>query len=244
MRTGKMTRFIPKLTSCVFAAICCTFLSQHCQAQVVQLPVVHNFSYTGGAIVPDAGTAYLGGNMHSGSGSVSRGGGPWNQNRAFGSTTGASHMSASVQVIDLAAMDEAILNANVPAKVIANNNRTLPVSEQAAADQARKFLTNYSKMNTAREGDPSYRNLNPAQGLAKPEAVDPSLAEANVRYYLKMGQEAETAHRIQSARVYYKMAVEAMTPELMERYQRVLEQREKAEKEKAKAAKDAARKQF
>ncbi len=141
-------------------------------------------------------------------------------------------------------MDEAILNANVPAKVIANNNRTLPISEQAAADQARKFLTNYSKMNTARNGDPSYRNLEPPQGLAKPEAVDPSLAESNVRYYLRMGQEAELAHRIQSARVYYKMAVEAMTPELMDRYQQVLERREKAEKEKAKAAKDAARKQF
>lgn len=238
-----MTRFIPTLTFCVFAAIYGTFLSQHCHAQVVQLPVVHNFSYTGGGLVPDAGTGYLGGNMRSSSGSVSRGG-PLNQNRVFGSSTSASHLSASVQVIDLAAMDEAILNANVPAKVIANNNRTLPVSDQAAADQARKFLTNYSKMNTARIGDPSYRNLDPAQGLAKPEAVDPSLAEANVRYYLKMGQEAEMAHRIQSARVYYKMAVEAMTPELMERYQRVLEQREKAEKEKAKAAKDAARKQF
>lgn len=216
------------------------------RAQVVQLPAIQQFSMSGGATIPDGGTAYLGGNSYSSTGSVSRGFSPFNQNRAFGASSGMSSMSATVQIIDLAAMDEAILNSNVPSRVIAQKNRSLAVSDSAAsdADKARKFLSSYSSIKTAREGDPSYRDYPSALGGSgsKPPAVDPSLAESNVRHYLKMGMEAEAANRIQSARVYYKLAIESMTPELMERYQRVLAEREKAEKEKA--AKALGRKQF
>ncbi len=215
-------------------------------AQVVQLPVIQQFSVSGGATIPDGGTAYIGGNAYSSSGSVSRGFSPFNQNRTFGANSGMSSMSATVQIIDLAAMDEAILNSNVPSRVIAQNKRSLAVSDSATseADKARKFLSSYSKIDTAKSGDPSYRDYPPALGGtgSKPPAVDPSLAESNVRHYLKMGMEAEAANRIQSARVYYKLAIESMTPELMERYQRVLAEREKAEKEKA--AKALGRRQF
>lgn len=238
-----MTRTTVKLQF-LFASALLAATTSNALAQVVQLPVVHEFSYTGGAIVPDGGTAYLGGNMHSASGSVSRGFGPGNQNRAFGGSVGGSSISASVQVIDLAALDEAILNSNVPSRVIAQSNKKLAVSDEAAADNARQFLSSYPKMTAAKTGGPSYRDFQPALGGAtKPEKVDASLAESNVRYYLQLGQEAEAAHRIQSARVYYKLAIDSMTPELVERYQRVLAEREKAEKEKAQA-KGASRKQF
>jgi hypothetical protein len=236
MINHKLLRLLSPL-AILFASVCAT-----CEAQVVQLPAFRQFSYSGGALVPDAGTGYLAGNSYSSSGSVGRGGIPGN--RAFGAASGAGHMSASVQIIDLDALDQAILNSSVPSSAISQANRMLPVSDAAAAEQARKFLSSYPTIHTARNGDPSYRDLKSTLGNStKPEPVDASLAESNVRYYLKKGQEAETANRIQSARVYYKMALEAMTPELMERYHKVLADREKAEKDK-KVAKDADRKQF
>jgi hypothetical protein len=218
-------------------------VSSTCEAQVVQLPVFRQFSYSGGALVPDAGTGYLAGNSYSSTGSVSRGGIPGN--RAFGGVVGTSSVTASVQVIDLDALDQAILNSSVPSRLVGQSARMLPISDAAAADQARKFLSSYPTSKTARHGDPSYRDLKSTLGNStKPEPIDASLAESNVRYYLKMGQEAEAVNRIQSARVYYKMALEAMTPELMDRYNKVLADRQQAEKEKQKALKDADRRQF
>ena len=58
--------------------------------------------------------------------------------------------------------------------------------------------------------------------------VHTSLAEADVRFYLKMGQEAESANRVMAARVYYRMAVEAMTPDMLARYEKILADRKEA----------------
>lgn len=226
----------------MWAALTWAALWTSCEAQVVQLPTYRQFSYTGGAIVPDSGTGYLGGNSYSSSGTTRRGGIP--NNRAMGGIAGTGQLTTSVQIIDLEALDQAILNSSVPSRVI-GQSKMLPVSDAAAADQARKFLSSYPKMHSARSGDPSFRDLKSASGrVTKVEPIDPSLAESNVRYYLKMGQEAENASHIQAARVYYRMAMEAMTPELMARYQQVLADREKAQKDKDKASKDASRKQF
>lgn len=154
-------------------------------------------------------------------------------------------VTASIQIIDLDALDQAILNSNVPSRVIVQSNRTLPVSDVALAEQARKFLSNYPTNQSARSGDPSYRDLKWTAGNAtKLEPLEASLAESNVRYYLKKGQEAEELNHLQAARVYYRMALEAMTPELMERYQKVLAERKQAEIQKQKSSKDADRKQF
>jgi hypothetical protein len=212
--------------------------------QVVQLPVVRQFSITGGALIPDQGTGYLGGNNYRSSGTVSRG--PVLSNRTMGSITGGSQVSASVQIIDLAALDEAILNSAVSASEIASQSkRTAAVSDQAAADKARRFLTAHSTYREpqARNGDPSYRDFNSTLGSSTDKVnVDPSLAESNVRHYLRLGQEAERANRIQSARVYYRLAVEAMTPELMDRYQRVIAEKSKADEAEKKSK--PARRQF
>jgi hypothetical protein len=59
----------------------------------------------------------------------------------------------------------------------------------------------------------------------QPRETLPTLAEDDVRYFLMRGKEAELAHRIQASRVYYRMAMEAMTPEMLERYHRIVEQR-------------------
>ncbi len=58
-----------------------------------------------------------------------------------------------------------------------------------------------------------------------------------------MGQEAEAANRLSSARVYYRMAVEAMTPEMKQRYAKILEDRKEALKADAAAATNASGRQ-
>ena len=74
----------------------------------VQLPSVRVFSYTGSVLVPDGGTASLGGVSRSSSFSRSRGFGPF-RNRSAGYAASTSQLTASATIIDLAEMDEAIL---------------------------------------------------------------------------------------------------------------------------------------
>jgi hypothetical protein len=72
-------------------------------AQVIQLPSIETFSYSGSVLVPDAGTTSLG--------SVSRSSSLSNRGpRSYGGSSSASHsgLSASVQIIDLSEMDRQI----------------------------------------------------------------------------------------------------------------------------------------
>ncbi len=105
------------------------------------------------------------------------------------------------------------------------------------ADRARNFISAYKGPMGAPAGPPRYSDVQRA--LAddmKPEAVPAAIAESNIRYYLKLGREAENAGRIQSSRVYYRMAMEAMTPELIERYNRLVNDRQKSTQEQKKDA--------
>jgi len=70
------------------------------------------------------------------------------------------------------------------------------------------------------------------------------VAEADIRYFLARGAEAEQANHIVAARVYYRMAVEAMTPELIQRYQQILAEREAEEAQQRAAADQANRQSF
>ena len=74
----------------------------------VQLPSFRVFSYSGSVLVPDGGTAYLGGVSRSASFSRSRGFGPF-QNRSAGYVASSSQLTASATIIDLNEIDEAIL---------------------------------------------------------------------------------------------------------------------------------------
>jgi hypothetical protein len=213
-------------------------LSASALAQVVvQQPVVSNFSYSGSASIPDAGTGYLGGLSSSRSGSVSRGFLP--SSSVGGASAGGSIANASVQVIDLEALDQAILNSKSPASARASTSNSIVPSDRDTADKARQFLSTYSST------PPSYRaadytDLKRTLGSI-PRSIassDSSLAESNVRYYLQLGREAEQAHRIQASRVYFRMALDSMTPELMERYQMAIAQRKGSAQAKAKADAD------
>lgn len=199
--------------------------------QVVQLPSVRNFSYTGAVSVPDAGTASLAGNSSSVSSSVGRGWGPYSAG-AGGRSSSASSLALSVQIIDLQAMDDAILSSNVSR----NSSRRSGLSAGSpAAGGGRRYLaglnSSASSENSVVQRDPNEwaRALAGHNGPAS-TALSESQAESDIRYYLRQGKAAERAGRILAARVYYRMAVEAMSPEMQGRYLAILaERKEKKE---------------
>lgn len=201
--------------------------------QVVQLPSYRTFSYTGGAVVPDQGTGILGGTTFSRQGSAYRGAGPY-AGRATGFSSMSSSVAASAQVIDLKALDEAILAANVPL----NTTGSAPLSYDADSDGRSTLSSTGESQASVRRGHPFRWQRVLAGGGSDEPPLNQGLAESNVRYYLRMGKEAERADRILSARVYYRMAVDAMTPEMMVRYQRILEQQRLVAEEQERAAQD------
>lgn len=80
-------------------------------SQVVQLPSIRQFSYSGGVLVPDQGSTYLGGNRSSATGSRSRGlpgFGPMPQSQ-FGRAETASGLSISTTIIDHQEIDRRLL---------------------------------------------------------------------------------------------------------------------------------------
>lgn len=212
--------------------------------QVVQLPSVRNFSYTGSASIPDAGTGSLGGVRYSSSRSSTRGWGPF-AGRSAGNTAGGVSLSASVQIIDLKALDDAILASNVSQD---SDAASIVSAGSPAVDGQRNYLSGLSQGPYAGSGQ---SNPDPGQwqralsGGGLSNSRHTSLVEADIRYYLQRGKEAEQANHVNSARVYYRLAVDAMTPEMVERYHRILAEREKAEEEqKATDKPQANRQQF
>ncbi len=202
----------------------CAGLVNLAPAQVVQLPSVSTFSYSGAAWVPDGGTAALAGNSTARSASVNSGWGPYGP-RASGSMYGTSAVSASVQIIDLQALDEAILSTRIP-QPVASAPRT---PNRTPNNSSRNLVGGAAAPGPAAHADPGKWQRVLAGGHPS-TLVHSQTSEADIRFYLKMGQEAEAANRVIAARVYYRMAVEAMTPQMKDRYQRNLADRAAAEK--------------
>lgn len=206
-------------------------------AQVVQLPSVRNFSYSGSAWVPDGGTTSLGGVNYGASSSIGRGFGPYGP-RAIGSSRGGSSVSVTAQIIDLKALDEAILNSNVPTRD-ANTNSVI-VSVDSPANNGRRYLTGTDAgkpiPRAVTPKDPNaYRLAMGGYDFGPRQAADVPQIEDDIRFYLAEGKKAESAGRIQSARVYYRMAMQALTPEIKARYAKILEQQKVAEKKRKEA---------
>ena len=78
-------------------------------AQVVQLPTYQFFSTDSSVMVPDHGTASLGGVTRSSTGSNQFGPPFLPSNRSFGSQTGAAGARVSVMIHDFEAMDAALM---------------------------------------------------------------------------------------------------------------------------------------
>lgn len=219
----------------IFFATCFIAWSCECtEAQVVQLPAYRSFSYAGGALVPDGGVSYLGGSGYFSQGSISRGG-PFLGSRSIGFGGGVNVASVSVNVIDLDALDEAILSANVPRNSLPKSRAAAAATADDDAERARQFISNYRSISSADEPR-DYRDFQrtlasrPESQTAADVPYQESLAESNVRFYLAKGREAENANRIQSARVFYRLALEAMTPQMLQRYQSIQNERDSSNK--------------
>ncbi|EMI19868.1 hypothetical protein RMSM_03210 [Rhodopirellula maiorica SM1] len=86
------------------AAVAILLCSGVATAQTVQLPSIESFSYSGSVVVPDRGTAFLGGNRSASFGSRRSG-----LQRGFGSSQSISQATVSATIIDLKEMDRQIL---------------------------------------------------------------------------------------------------------------------------------------
>jgi hypothetical protein len=200
-------------------------------SQIVQLPSFHNFGVSTSVSVPDRGSAALGGFGYAAHGNNSSGMGPY-ASRALSTQHGGSSVSIGVQIIDLQAMDEAILGGS-------------QTTYSASASSQRNYVSSNPRQvaggSTLRDSGAWQRIMSKGYGDAIPPSA--SEAETNIRYYLQRAAAAEQANRINSARVYYEMAMKSMTPQLMARYQQILATRalEAEEKRKAEAAKPVVR---
>ena len=199
--------------------------------QVVQLPTFRNFSYSGGAWVPDRGTTSLGGNYRSRNASSQFG--PY-AGRNISSSRGGSSLTESVRIIDLQAMDDAILSGSTSG----TGNATSANLPGAPGRRTMVAVPSEPKTKELAKVGRSFPDRVLSSGLTSSQSKKPasnqSVAEQDVRYYMKLGKDAEAANRMSAARVYYRLAVESMTPAMIERYKRAMA--EKKAKEDAKSA--------
>lgn len=236
----------------IAALTCVVAIADRGYCQVVQLPSVRNFSLTGGVSVPDGGTASLGGIGYSATSRSVRGPLPLGT-RAMGGVAAGASLSVSAQIIDLVAMDEALLGrqpgalaASVPAASMGSISTTSatpaaatggPLDPQNAARNRLKTaggLLSSTKDLRPRRVTPDHwvrilSSEDPAGHRSDPTVAPPELAEANTHHFLRLGREAEQAGRPHSASVYYRMAVDAMSPQLKQRYQAALDRQAQEE---------------
>ena len=206
-----------------------------CQAQVVQLPAVSNFGVSTTVSVPDQGTASLGGVGRSSSGTTTRGAGPMGS-RASGSQNSANSASISATIIDLAAMDEALLN--MPADSSKPPNYTVRRTGTKIVNTLTPHHYNRERVRPAAPPQPYdwMRALGP-QGNDQYDSAESKLRDgSNVRYFMERAAEAHALGRDSAARVYYQMALDRMTPAQQQRMDEIRAKRaipEKSKKDKA-----------
>lgn len=192
-------------------------------AQVVQLPAVRTFGMSGAVSVPDQGTMTLAGNRGSRPvGSVS-GPGPL-AGRGLASQSGGGSTSVSATVIDLQAMDEALLNrpADTPASTASNytpRSTGTPIMNTLtphlyAQRSGREFVP---------PGDPNAWEIAlGAPGIGHVGTANALVGnDSAVRFYMLRAHEATKSGRNAAARVYYRMAYDRLTPEQRTRLQEI-----------------------
>ncbi|MGN6543975.1 MAG: hypothetical protein ACTHK7_02925, partial [Aureliella sp.] len=186
-------------------------------AQVVQLPAVQTFGYSGAATVPDSDGAYLGGVARQRSGSTTAGAGPV-AGRASSGAAGATSVTGWASIIDLQAMDAAILNE--PASKRPPNYDT-----RATGTPIMNTLTPqlYARR-TGADQLPAVRQTNDWQmalGGGGGSKTGPANAilhdDSTVRYFMLKAKEAHNSGHEAAALIFYRMAYERLTPAQRER---------------------------
>lgn len=214
--------------------VCCALTAR---AQVVQLPSVQTFGTSGAVSVPDSGDGYLGGNRSMRSGSGAAGYGPV-RNRSIGSQSGAGSMSATAVVLDLQAMDQAILQqaekGPLPSSFTGRSYNTPVVNTLTP-----KFYTRQTRQGSTRTVvDPNAWQI--ALGASGAAEIGHAGAlvhdDTDVRYYMQKAAEANYLGRISASQVYYQMALDRLTPEQRKRMQQIQTADEAAAKDNNSAA--------
>ena len=188
--------------------------------QVVQLPSISTFSYSGVVSVPDGGTTSLGGIRRSGSFSSSSGFGPF-RSRSRGGFASASGLSVSAQIIDLDEMDRQILSSQRHGVArglgggIGDSIRDREIALARLEDQRRNAnLARLSNRPTSAMVDRSgnrnrSQSANPAaMAIADAPTIDPNLGRATalVRYAREQKRSGDPG----LARIAYHMAIEKL----------------------------------
>ena len=164
--------------------------------QTVQLPSFETFSYSGSVLVPDSGTAFLGGNKSSSFGS-SRGG----LQRGFGSSQSISQATASAAIIDLAEMDRQILGGTPEQFLQREREReksgAAPSSMMVDPDYRGKAIVRYARAQY-RQGNTSAAFAGYQQAIA---VLSPQLKRlATAEFKRVFGAAAEQALHMASLR--------------------------------------------
>ncbi|MBW3598531.1 MAG: type II and III secretion system protein [Planctomycetes bacterium] len=172
-------------------------LAADVHAQAVQLPTFRVFGVRTTVSVPDRGSALLGGVSRASSGSVSRGVpivgkapglAPLFGGRAIGSTVGASNVGVTATIIDHRELDAAVL---------AEARRRRLAEGGAAAN-----MTAGPRYNLV-PGSP------PAASVAeirRQHAEEDEAARAEVLGLIENARQAESAGKLATAKIYYRMA--------------------------------------
>lgn len=150
---GLRCPLLMKILVAVTFGVCCLRANVG-DAQVVQLPAIRQFSYSGGVMVPDHGSAYLGGNRTSSTASSSRGIPvlgrlPGSVSRSSQSSAGG--VSVSATMIDLNEMDRQILGYDPREARRARQKGSVVVSAAAEIAEAKSLVRNARR--AVSEGD-------------------------------------------------------------------------------------------
>lgn len=170
------------------ALVAATFASATAAtAQVLQLPSFNSFGTDTTVLVPDGGTAVLGGNAAARSGVNQFGGLP--PQRSLGSERQSSRASVTAKVHDLNAMDEALQKTPSPARGSASSAARAKFTDRSPADAALPGVAEIRRQRAARLHDD----------------------RSQARQLLTKAQVAQAAGKDRVARMYREQAVRKVT---------------------------------
>jgi hypothetical protein len=159
-------------------------------AQTVQLPTFQSFAVSTTVVVPDSGGASLGGVTRASSGSSQFG--PWGP-RAIGGQGQAGGIGISVQIHDMKALDDAVL-------------------QQAAAQRARLGQpAERQALGTAAATQPPLASV---ADLEQRRAAGAGQRERAASELFERARSAELAGKSSVARIYYQMAARRASGDL------------------------------
>lgn len=223
-----------------FAAVVCTgafalLITGQAQGQTVQLPTTRIFSGGGSVLVPDQGSANLGGISRSASGSSTRGYGPV-RSRSGSTTREASGISVSAHVIDFEAMERELLGEGGEAESLATDDpQTLKAKAKADAIKNGAVRSGSSPSKPAASG--GLESVSHLKALAREEEA---AHRAEIAETFAKAEAAIAEKKWGVARVHYKSLIRNEKGEVAKLARQLLTDMEKQEADAKSSAAAAA----